>query len=220
MTLQLSPNKQSQFSRKCSNYEDHLCFSQKLSNSLNLPCFILFICLCTLIDISVNAPVLASQLIFNCSRLARCFDKVVKIPFPFPISSHSFFFPIDTCYAAPSSQLRPQNPLCLRLRQDRVSNTVDHETRPPRSDTKTSPQHCEDTHVSVHFCLPLPPQSLLLFFFQSLSFASCDPPDVPHGPVVRSQRSFNTVTDCLSKMRDDMKMLLNDRWPVISDAGT
>uniref|UniRef100_UPI0037E70E28 tripartite motif-containing protein 16-like n=1 Tax=Semicossyphus pulcher TaxID=241346 RepID=UPI0037E70E28 len=51
--------------------------------------------------------------------------------------------------------------------------------------------------------------------FQSLS-ASCESPDLPDGLVVRSKRTFKTVTDSMSKLKDDMESLLKDTWPTIS----
>uniref|UniRef100_UPI0037E8DA9E tripartite motif-containing protein 16-like n=1 Tax=Semicossyphus pulcher TaxID=241346 RepID=UPI0037E8DA9E len=51
--------------------------------------------------------------------------------------------------------------------------------------------------------------------FQSLS-ASCESPDLPDGLVVRSKRTFRTVTDSMSKLKDDMEGLLKDTWPTIS----
>ncbi|KAI3375700.1 hypothetical protein L3Q82_004010 [Scortum barcoo] len=51
--------------------------------------------------------------------------------------------------------------------------------------------------------------------FQSLS-TSCESPDLPPGPFVHPQHSFKTVTDCFSKLRDDIESLLKDTWPRIS----
>ncbi|CAI5686220.1 unnamed protein product [Oreochromis niloticus] len=51
--------------------------------------------------------------------------------------------------------------------------------------------------------------------FQSLSI-SCESPDLPTGAVVRPQQSVETVTDCLTQLRDDMKKLLETTWPKIS----
>ncbi|XP_041636133.1 tripartite motif-containing protein 16-like [Cheilinus undulatus] len=51
--------------------------------------------------------------------------------------------------------------------------------------------------------------------FQSLS-ASCESPDLPNCPVVRSKHSFKTVTDCMSKLKADMEGLLENTWPSIS----
>ncbi|XP_068443646.1 E3 ubiquitin/ISG15 ligase TRIM25-like [Clinocottus analis] len=52
--------------------------------------------------------------------------------------------------------------------------------------------------------------------FQSLS-TSCESPDLPPVSVFYPQRStFKPVTDCVSKLRDDMDRLLKDTWPRIS----
>ncbi|KAM9335541.1 E3 ubiquitin/ISG15 ligase TRIM25-like [Symphorus nematophorus] len=52
--------------------------------------------------------------------------------------------------------------------------------------------------------------------FHSLS-TSCESPDLPRGSFFRTQRSFKTATDCMTKLRDDIERLLNDTWPKISD---
>ena len=44
---------------------------------------------CTLINISVNVPVLASRLIFNCSPLARCYTRHMVAKKKEHIKSHS-----------------------------------------------------------------------------------------------------------------------------------
>ncbi|KAM6894758.1 E3 ubiquitin-protein ligase TRIM65-like [Lycodopsis pacificus] len=52
--------------------------------------------------------------------------------------------------------------------------------------------------------------------FQSLS-TSCESPDLPPVSVFYPQRStFKPVTDCVSKLRDDMESLLEDTWPRIA----
>ncbi|XP_014266156.3 tripartite motif-containing protein 16 isoform X1 [Maylandia zebra] len=51
--------------------------------------------------------------------------------------------------------------------------------------------------------------------FQSLSI-SCESPDLPTGAVVRPKHSVETVTECLTQLRDDMKKLLETTWPKIS----
>ncbi|XP_039996559.1 tripartite motif-containing protein 16-like [Xiphias gladius] len=51
--------------------------------------------------------------------------------------------------------------------------------------------------------------------FQSLS-SPCESPDLPPGAVVRPQRSIQTVTGCMSELRDDIEKLLKDKWPQIS----
>ncbi|KAK9524914.1 hypothetical protein VZT92_017274 [Zoarces viviparus] len=51
--------------------------------------------------------------------------------------------------------------------------------------------------------------------FQSLS-TSCESPDLPPVSVFYPRRSaFKPVTDCVSKLRDDIESLLEDMWPRI-----
>uniref|UniRef100_A0A8C2Z3A1 Tripartite motif-containing protein 16-like n=2 Tax=Cyclopterus lumpus TaxID=8103 RepID=A0A8C2Z3A1_CYCLU len=51
--------------------------------------------------------------------------------------------------------------------------------------------------------------------FQSLS-TFCESPDLPPVSVFYPQRStFKPLTDCVSKLRDDMERLLKDTWPGI-----
>nr|XP_046237214.1 tripartite motif-containing protein 16-like [Scatophagus argus] len=51
--------------------------------------------------------------------------------------------------------------------------------------------------------------------FKTLS-APCENPDLPCGPPVCPKRWFKSVTDCVSKLKDDMESLLKDTWPKIS----
>ncbi|XP_073331578.1 E3 ubiquitin-protein ligase TRIM47-like [Pagrus major] len=51
--------------------------------------------------------------------------------------------------------------------------------------------------------------------FKSLS-NSCENPAVRVGPFVRPKHSFKAVTDGVSKLRDDVDSLLNEKWPGIS----
>ncbi|XP_034532392.1 tripartite motif-containing protein 16-like [Notolabrus celidotus] len=51
--------------------------------------------------------------------------------------------------------------------------------------------------------------------FQSLS-ASCESPDLPSGLVVRPKHTFKAVTDCLSKLKEDMERLVKESWPSIT----
>ncbi|XP_042367825.1 tripartite motif-containing protein 16-like [Plectropomus leopardus] len=52
--------------------------------------------------------------------------------------------------------------------------------------------------------------------FQSLA-AACESPDLPPGPVLYPKSSMlKTVTDCMSKLRDNIESLLKDTWPRIS----
>ncbi|XP_068584508.1 E3 ubiquitin/ISG15 ligase TRIM25-like [Cebidichthys violaceus] len=54
-----------------------------------------------------------------------------------------------------------------------------------------------------------------IHFIQSLS-TSCESPDLPPVSVFYPQRSaFKPVTDCVSKLRDDIESLLEDTWPRI-----
>ncbi|KAM9335561.1 uncharacterized protein ABDE67_020554 [Symphorus nematophorus] len=77
-----------------------------------------------------------------------------------------------------------------------------------RRDTKLERLSRTDDHI--HF----------IQTFQSLS-TSCESPDLPPGPVVCPRGSFKTVTDCMTKLRDDMKSLLYGKfWATICDTGT
>uniref|UniRef100_A0A8P4KNH5 Tripartite motif-containing protein 16 n=1 Tax=Dicentrarchus labrax TaxID=13489 RepID=A0A8P4KNH5_DICLA len=50
--------------------------------------------------------------------------------------------------------------------------------------------------------------------FQSLS-TSCESLYLPPEPADPPQHSFRTVTDCMSKLRNDIERLLRDTWPTI-----
>lgn len=73
----------------------------------------------------------------------------------------------------------------------------------------------------LNFNITFVPFFFFFYFqlFQSLSI-SCESPDLPTGAVVRPKHSVETVTECLTQLRDDMKKLLETTWPKISATGT